>query len=288
VVLLYLFGCPWSTKRGIDHYIFFNKLNFTKMKTIKLVFVAIVIIASYNVRAQVAITIDGSNADGSAMLDVKSTDKGILISRMTKAQREAISSPATGLQVYQTDNTPGFYYYNGSAWTAVTKTYQVGEFVHGGIVFWVDATGQNGLVCAKTDQYAGMRWYAGTSTNTVAYGDGPLSGEMNTAIIIANQGYGDGSTYAARICMELQNTEGGKTYGDWYLPSIQELILMYQNKAVIDVTATANGGSAIATTYYWSSTEFNGDYAFLQDFSDGFQYISEKPYGYYVRAVRAF
>ena len=58
-------------------------------------------------------------ADASAVLDVTSTDKGILIPRMTQAQRDAISSPAEGLMVYQTDGTAGFYYYNGTAWTAV-------------------------------------------------------------------------------------------------------------------------------------------------------------------------
>lgn len=52
----------------------------------------------------------------SAMLDVNSTTKGFLTPRMTQSQRNLISSPATGLLIYQTDNTPGFYYYNGSAW----------------------------------------------------------------------------------------------------------------------------------------------------------------------------
>ncbi len=66
--------------------------------------------------AQVAITTDGSEPDASAMLDVKSTDKGLLIPRMTVSQRGSISSPATGLLVYQTDGTEGFYFYDGSSW----------------------------------------------------------------------------------------------------------------------------------------------------------------------------
>ena len=59
----------------------------------------------------------GSPANG-AKLDITATDGGLLIPRMTQAQRNAITTPATGLMVYQTDNTPGFYYYNGTAWTA--------------------------------------------------------------------------------------------------------------------------------------------------------------------------
>ncbi len=62
-------------------------------------------------------------------------------------------------------------------------------------------------MCAKVDQSTGVRWYAGTVTYTMALGDGPLAGKMNTAIIIANQGIGDAGTYAARICNESQITE---------------------------------------------------------------------------------
>jgi hypothetical protein len=51
------------------------------------------------------------------MLDVASTTKGLLIPRMTGSQRLSISSPATGLLVYQTDGDYGFYYFNGASWT---------------------------------------------------------------------------------------------------------------------------------------------------------------------------
>ncbi|MFZ1800874.1 MAG: hypothetical protein WAU24_13490, partial [Chitinophagaceae bacterium] len=55
----------------------------------------------------------------SAQLEVKSTTKGFLAPRMTKTQRDAIVSPAQGLLIYQTNNTPGFYYYDGS-WKQVS------------------------------------------------------------------------------------------------------------------------------------------------------------------------
>lgn len=74
-----------------------------------------------NASAQgMAVNTSGSSADASAMLDVSSTSKGVLIPRMTQAQRNAIAAPVAGLLIYQTDNTPGFYYYNGSAWTAIS------------------------------------------------------------------------------------------------------------------------------------------------------------------------
>jgi hypothetical protein len=72
----------------------------------------------------VGVTADGSTPDASAMLHVKSSDKGLLIPSMTAAQRAAIASPATGLLVYQTDGTSGFYYNSGTpvapGWISLT------------------------------------------------------------------------------------------------------------------------------------------------------------------------
>lgn len=57
-----------------------------------------------------------STPNSSAALELSSTDKGFLPPRMTAAQRAAITTPATGLMVYQTDGTAGLYVYTGSAW----------------------------------------------------------------------------------------------------------------------------------------------------------------------------
>lgn len=59
--------------------------------------------------------------NASSLLDVVSTTKGILVPRMTKTERDAIASPASGLLIYQTNQTPGFYYYSGTAWIAVSS-----------------------------------------------------------------------------------------------------------------------------------------------------------------------
>ncbi len=69
----------------------------------------------------VAVNPGGASAHASAALDVASTEKGILIPRMTETERDAISSPATGLMIFQTDGTSGFYYYTGSAWSQVGR-----------------------------------------------------------------------------------------------------------------------------------------------------------------------
>lgn len=67
----------------------------------------------------VSINANGDPADASAILDVSSTTKGILLPRMTKTKRDNISSPATGLLIFQTNATVGFYYYDGSTWVEI-------------------------------------------------------------------------------------------------------------------------------------------------------------------------
>jgi hypothetical protein len=70
-----------------------------------------------------AVNNDGSTADASALLDVKSTTKGMLIPRMTKTEKNSIASPANGLLVYQTGpDSTGFHYYNSSQWTWLSSS----------------------------------------------------------------------------------------------------------------------------------------------------------------------
>src|SRR5262249_34342726 len=75
------------------------------------------LISIFSTAQSFSINTDGSTADTSAILDVKSTAKGILIPRMTKTQRNLIFTPATGLLVFQTGpDSTGFHYYDGTRW----------------------------------------------------------------------------------------------------------------------------------------------------------------------------
>jgi hypothetical protein len=244
----------------------------------------------YALHAKTAESVSGTITETDPVFTAWDKDYADLINTPAAADgSETKVTAGTNVTVTGSGTTASPYVVNATAGSGST-TYSVGDFAQGGIVFWVDETGQHGLVAAKEDQSTGVRWYAGTYGNTQAKGDGPFSGEANTSIIIAAQvAIGDdGSTYAARKCNELQVTEGGKTYGDWYLPSKEELNLMYQNKATIDATAGVNGGSGFASAYYWSSTEDNNNYAWGQYFGNGFQSSNTKNFTFCVRAVRAF
>ena len=149
-------------------------------------------------------------------------------------------------------------------------------------MFYVYDGGEHGLIVATSDQSSGVRWYAGTNGKTHANGVGVNAGKANTAsIIAAHKAIGDdGSTYAARICNEYSVTVGGVTYGDWYLPSKDELNLLYTQKNVV-------GGFSVYS--YWSSSEYSSGTAWTQDFGSGTQRnVVWKSAGGTVRAIRAF
>jgi hypothetical protein len=182
------------------------------------------------------------------------------------------------------------YDYSKHSKNGNSASYAVGDFAHGGIVFWVDETGRHGLVCAREDQSAGIIW-ARRFIDNEAFGDGLLAGKKNTSTIITAQtAAGDTDIkYAALICDELTITVNGITYDDWYLPSRTELKLMWQNRAAINRTATSNGGDVFENNgFYWSSNEYTDNLAWMQPFYTINQHYYFKSDIARVRAVRAF
>ncbi len=90
-----------------------------KSKSINLIKGATLLLLAFS--SEVAISqqnmgIGTSNPDPSSLLEVQSTTQGILVPRMTEAQKNAIVSPATGLLIYQTNNQTGFWYFDGTVW----------------------------------------------------------------------------------------------------------------------------------------------------------------------------
>lgn len=99
----------------------------------------------------------------SAKLDISSTNKGLLIPRVTYANRPA--SPAEGLMIYQTDNTPGFYYFANFIWNRVAKKSEIG----GTIASWSSGTPMQLRNGVQTALIGNGAWtdYLGTVGNLV-------------------------------------------------------------------------------------------------------------------------
>jgi len=148
----------------------------------------------------------------------------------------------------------------------------------GGIVFFNKGNSTGGwqyLETAKSDQSTASAWgCVGTSIPGTQLAVG--SGEANTSLIVA--GCSEAS-FAAKLCNDL--VSGGQT--DWFLPSRDELNLMYKN------LHTNNQGNFNTSSVYWSSTEHDFDYAWYFNFTNGDANSSLGKYNtVYVRAVRAF
>lgn len=78
----------------------------------------VLLLCAFELRSQsMSVNSNGALPHNSAMLDVKSTDKGFLMPRMTQLQRDAITSPAHGLMIYQLDGSSGLYIFDSTAAT---------------------------------------------------------------------------------------------------------------------------------------------------------------------------
>lgn len=87
---------------------------------ISFVLTAFLSVALGNINAQVGINTDGSSPNPSAIMDVKSSDKGMLVPRMSSTQRGMISNPAIGLLVFDTD-TESFWFKNANEWVELVS-----------------------------------------------------------------------------------------------------------------------------------------------------------------------
>jgi hypothetical protein len=157
--------------------------------------------------------------------------------------------------------------------SAVSTSLGIGQSYAGGIIFYLDSTGQHGLVCAPNDQ--GNYVWGCYGTSIPGTGTSLGMGAYNTAAIVAGCTQ---TNIAAKICDDLVLNG----YSDWYLPSIDELQIMYE-------LLMANGIGNFANNYYWSSSEYDSGYAWYVYFVSGdVDYNYKGSYDGSVRAVRAF
>jgi hypothetical protein len=228
--------------------------------------------------------------DASAALDITSTTGGLLVPRMTETQRDAISA-AKGLVLFNT-TTNTLQINEGDATTAnwvslsaaaTSATYSIGDIVNGGVVFWLDSTGQHGLVAAMSDVATSVEWgcYGTDLPNVPNVTSNPPVGfgaEIGDGFNNINDILTDCPTAPAALAARSLGAQ-------WFLPSAKELNQMYINTTTLE---GVSGFTAFSSSY-WSSTEVDGINARRQLFDDGDQRSTSKSNtASSVRAVRAF
>ena len=186
-----------------------------------------------------------------------------------------------------------------------TKVYKIGDIgPAGGIIFYdkgsdgkTDSKAAGGAADKVADKVAGKsadwRYLEAApaeteftaiwgSYNFDVTGTGPTvgSGKLNTQLIVGQLESLGESKCAAQLCVKLKNNG----FTDWFLPSKDELNLMYKN------LHQKNLGKFTTKISYWSSSQVNGECAWYQSFANGKQYNfgNYKYDAFMVRAIRAF
>jgi hypothetical protein len=204
-------------------------------------------------------TISGSHTtDGSGTGTFTSTITGL------------IANTTYYIRAYAT-NSVGEAYGNQVTVTT-TSSFSIGQSYGGGIICYINGTGNHGLIAAPNDQSSGSMWGC-SSTSIPSTSTAIGTGQANTTAIV------NGCSTAgisARVCDDLVLNG----FSDWFLPSKDELSQMYLQRNLI-------GG--FSPFRYWSSSQGNSySNSWVIYFDNGSPGLLSKDYNSYVRAVRAF
>jgi hypothetical protein len=236
---------------------------------------------------QVKPTFTWSKAAGAAKYEVCVSRGGTLLVRKAGIGKlswkcsKALPKNATLTWKVRGSNAHGAGAWSKSLRFKVVSGPKVGDVYQGGIVAYILRSGDPGYVAGQTHGLIAARAdlspspYSNLITEEIgaaARGTAIGTGAANTAAIVAQPGCTGAAAY---LCANL--TEGG--YGDWYLPSKDELNMLYANSLAV-------GG--FGTYHYWSSTEYSFMFAWNEYFTTGYQDYNSKEYTYRVRPVRSF
>lgn len=163
----------------------------------------------------------------------------------------------------------------GDTISFTTDSLYLGMMVNGGIVFYIDSTGEHGLISSLHD-LADLAWYV-LGPDIITGATSATDGLGNTSRIDYVYPYAD---YAAVSCSSFAipgwSLRGGNS---WFLPAKDQLEKMYLKKDLI---------GSFSNKTYWSSTEADGYNTYGQDFSNGSQSPLDKTLKYGVRPIRQF
>jgi hypothetical protein len=237
-------------------------------------------ISGGNMTGQLSI---GTNSpESSALLNVASTTQGFLPPRMTKDQRNGINNPIAGLIVWckNCGENGELQVYNGTNWTnfiggATSEPLVIGSSYRGGKIAYIFQSGDpgyvagefHGIIASNSDLSNGIRWGQGNDGLSTTYdcenrhsASGfalPCAigvGRSNTNLIIASNTESSPTDYAALICSNYSVVSNGVTYSDWFLPSKDEMLKLYQNKNLIGGLFYDSNNASSKSNWYWTSS----------------------------------
>jgi hypothetical protein len=156
-----------------------------------------------------------------------------------------------------------------------------------GIVFWVDDTGQHGLICSLVDISSSSTWSNITNAWVGSSAQSTWNGQGNSTAIMGQSGH---TSSAAKLCDNYTNADYGTgIYTDWYLPALDECVLINQFRYILNKNIEViSGANILQNNTYLTSTECDIAGAYSIYFGLGPQGCYPKTESCYVRAVRAF
>ncbi|MBK9151786.1 MAG: hypothetical protein IPM26_12675 [Saprospiraceae bacterium] len=225
------------------------------------------VFATIVVTAQ-SVGIGTTTPHASSMLDVTSTTKGLLIPRMTSAQRTAIATPATGLLVYQTDGTTGFYYFDGTSWVNLQSVGNdwttTGNAGTNPSVHFIGTTDNQHLRFRLNNQTSG--WIGLPSDQNVFLGY--ISGQNNTGMSNTGLGYKSlnaNTTGTNNTAIGSGSLSNNTTGGNNTATGVKAL---FSND--IGINNTANGFEALYDNTSGGGNTANGNEALRSNTSGNF------------------
>jgi hypothetical protein len=161
-----------------------------------------------------------------------------------------------------------YAFYSVNSGASVPAHY-IGQFYGGGVIYYVDHTGNHGLICSLIDLSTANTWSDHPTTLIGPTAQSDWNGKNNSAAMI----FQSTTTSAADICSNYSNTDYGTgVFNDWYLPAIDQLSLLYHAKYQINkaIETDANAATTVLVkNSYWSSTECSSTSAWAYDFITG-------------------
>lgn len=201
--------------------------NITFLRKTVLLLGMILVSSLHLLYAQNNVGIGTTTPNSSAVLDVSSTTQGMLVPRMTSAQRIAISGPTAGLLVYQTDGTAGFYFYNGASWASLSSYSLPSQ------------TGNSGKVL-KTDGSTAT-WQDAVSTSPLRYYICVQGIYPSTDHLAA------GEHFIGQIIMSAVTNSSYDSPNGSFKSCNGQLLSIASNTALFSLIGTSYGGDGITT-----------------------------------------